>query len=167
MFTKIRDWEDQVMWRSHKHNNGEFDFWITIKLLYLEDYKDFAEKYHMQMMVIAPSQVPPETRDSYLGSLGLNEFEQERAASSDEGLVEFLCESGCGAPVWSELGNNKQTLYKEAKQQAMLVGRIFFGFYMDKYVNMIGTTGWDMLKGDVEAGLRRYREEQEQTNEAD
>jgi len=32
---------------------------------------------------------------------------------------------------------------------------MFFGFMMDKPINRIGSTGWDFIKGDINAGLKR------------
>jgi len=42
----------------------------------------------------------------------------------------------------------------QAKHEAQLANMLF-GFYMDKAVNRIGTTGWEAIKGDLTAGLAR------------
>jgi hypothetical protein len=155
-FKVIRDWESEMYLRSPKFNNTDFDYWLIASLTYMEALRhDFKERYHMQLWVIAPSQVPEIRRDGYLGSTGLNDEEWAVVDSGDqEGMVEYLVESGCGVIVWSKSGNNKATLLTELRKEAEIVN-LLFGFYLDRPVNMIGTTGWDMLTGDVMAGLNR------------
>ena len=157
-FKVIRDWDSEMYLRSPKFNNGEFEYWLVAQLMYLEHYgNQFKEKYHMALWVVAPGQVPEARRDEYLSSAGLNDGEWVAVESGDqERLVEFLVEMGCGVIVWNRSGDNKATLLAELRKEAALVN-LLFDFYMDKPVNGIGTTGWEMLTGDLMAGEKRLR----------
>ena len=155
-FTKVSDDDTEAYWQSNKLSNGDFDYWIVAQLMYLEDYEleGIEEKYAMQLLVVAPSKVPIERRDDYLSSLGLRDDEFDLAdEGSEKETAFFLVESGCAVGVWAKYGNNKRELYTEAVAEAQGV-QMLFGFYMDRPVNMIGTTGWDMLTGDIMAGLK-------------
>jgi len=45
----------------------------------------------------------------------------------------------------------------EAKHEAEVQAGMIFGFAMDRPQNAIGSTGWDLIKGDTLAGLNRYK----------
>jgi hypothetical protein len=48
---------------------------------------------------------------------------------------------------------------QQCRKEADILTGIMFGFNMDSPKNGIGSTGWDLLRGDVMAGLRRYSEQ--------
>lgn len=55
------------------------------------------------------------------------------------------------------MGNNKGELLKAARKELLGVDMLF-GFYMDRPLNAIGSTGWDFIKGDITAGFRKHEE---------
>jgi len=139
---------------SPKQNNGEFDYWFLIDVMNADDHVDFEYKYIVQVTVIAPSMVSEEDKKSARDSWGDYEMEM-----TERMWIEVLSCYGCGlVPIWNGQGNNIAKLMKEAREKAM-IGSSMFGFFMDRPVNMIGTTGWDALKGDLTAGLYYEREE--------
>ena len=70
-------------------------------------------------------------------------------------IIHFeLSQYGVHACLFHKLGNNCGKLMQEAKKQAVTISGLF-GFYMDRQQNMIGSTGWDFIKGDTMAGLAR------------
>jgi hypothetical protein len=154
---KVWNIDTETYYQSPKLNQGEFDYWLIGKVYYLEKLmKNADKKYHVEIMVVAPSQPTEEVRDSYLSGLGLDDegWEEFEKRNDEAEMARLLAETGCGATVWRELGNNLAKLLKAMREQADLI-ELLFGFYLDKYVNRIGTTGWDMLKGDIRAGVNR------------
>ncbi len=120
-----------------------------------EDY-DF-HYYYVTLGVVAPEAVPPEEMQQAYNSVGLYPEDLERLKADPLFAVEALHSYGTYAVVWQEKGNNLNMLMAEARKEAQLC-EMMFGFYMDRYVNLIGTTGWDAVRGDMLAGLRRYQE---------
>lgn len=158
-FVKVLDWDTETYFRSNKLNNSEFDYWLVGKLYYMDLLTgDFPHTYHIEIMAIAPSEVPFDVRDGALSSLGMDDEELDEIDNGNvEKLVMALAEAGIGAFLWKNNGNNKKELLKEMRQEAQLIETLF-GFYMDRPENMIGSTGWDFIKGDVMAGLNRRME---------
>lgn len=75
------------------------------------------------------------------------EFKRDRGKLAD---VELLHTYGTRAPLDIELyGYNAEELLEQAKHEAEFLGGTFFGFQMDRQRNMVGATGWDLLKGNV------------------
>ena len=72
----------------------------------------------------------------------------------DTVLVEALHSYGVYTPVWSKDGNNCARLMREARQEARQC-EFLFGFYLDRPVNRIGTTGWESLRGDLTSAIDR------------
>lgn len=136
-------------WISKKHNNGDFDYWFVVELVNMHDAtgEDDQPTYRLSIAVAAPSEVPEEERTSAHQSCGSDEY-----GGLDEypikQQVEILHSYGMSAHLWYKSGNNFKTLWKEAHHELILI-EMLFGFYMDKTVNMFGTTGWDLIKGDI------------------
>lgn len=146
-------------WISNKCNNGEFDYYFVLSLTNLIDVcgeRESAEaggKYLVDMDVIAPGEF--QDKDAVLRSCGESLCTWDNLAEDIK--VEMLSVYGGRAAIFSGIGNNFKKLFKEAKLKAKET-EFLFGFAMDRCQNAIGSTGWDMLRGDVMAGLRRYKE---------
>jgi hypothetical protein len=140
---------------SPKQNNGEFDYWFLIDVMNNNEYmEDPVFTYSVEVTVISPEMINDEDKERALESCGMPEMEM-----NEKLWIDVLSSYGCGlVPIWNGHGNNIAKLMKEAREQTM-IGSIMFGFFMDRPVNMIGTTGWDALKGDLTAGLYYDREE--------
>ena len=147
----ISDYDEDTYWRSNRLNNGEFDYWLVVHVQDVTDYHDMPFNYIGTVMVVAPSQVSASTRDHYLSSLGL---EDDPDSMKPADLAMLLAETGCGACVMQITGRNRARITRAAKQECQAI-EMLFGFYLDRPVNRIGTTGWDMLQGNLLAGLNR------------
>ena len=132
-------------WISKKLNNGDFDYWLVIKIDNVEDYEEFEYKYIGEILAVSPSQISKEKLDSAISSCGFSD-EQIEAGFSDEQTVDILSDYGIFAMLGSFSDNNfdrlASTLRKEAESREFL-----FGFYMDKAENMLGQTGWQLIRG--------------------
>lgn len=146
-------------WISQKFNNGEFDFWFVAELINWEnsvgerEAKEIGKKYCLSVAVVAPEQF--QEKDRAMSNVGAGD---KWDALDDRQKVECVHLYSGGAKVFSENGDNFKKLFAQARKVA-LEKEFFFGSAMDRAQNKIGSTGWDFLKGDVTAGLRRYDED--------
>jgi len=62
--------------------------------------------------------------------------------------VEALSDYGAYAPIAEFNSDDANAAVLAAKSEA-LVAQMMFGFYMDRRVNAMGSTGWDFIKGKV------------------
>ena len=147
-------------WISTRQNNGEFDYFFVVELLNwretVGEREAPPETYNVSLSVVSPQ----EARDKVGAALdccGISAAMLETATRNgyrDHALVEALYSYGVHTPVWSKDGNNWRALFREARQEADSAATLF-GFYLDRPVNRIGTTGWEALRGDLTAALDR------------
>ncbi len=136
---------------SKKLNNGDFDYWLVMVVDNMNEIDNNPPyKYLLSLNAVSPFEAGDGKIRDALESLGL----EHETNLTDYMKVEALIEYGISATLWSDGGNNLRELLKEAHKQASL-SESLFGFYMDKRENMIGSTGWDFIKGDIMAGLNR------------
>ena len=150
-FKELENNDYNIKLISKKLNNGDFDYWLVIEALYMDEYTpdpDF--KYMVTLQAVSPDEAGPDKLNSALESAGLEENSIEL---TDWVKVGLLSESGCYAQLWNDGGDNLRELLREARKQAEL-SDLFFGFMMDRPENRIGSTGWDFIKGDITAGLK-------------
>lgn len=139
---------------SKKLNNGDFDYWMVLTVDNMNEIDNNPPyTYLVQLKAVSPSEAGEEELKSALECVGL----EDRTDLTDLMKVEALTESGCSAPIWDDGGDNLKKLLKEAHKQAS-ISETLFGFMMDKQVNRIGSNGWDFIKGDITAGLNRWKE---------
>ena len=144
-------------WISQKFNNGEFDYWLVRTIFNWEEAVGEREakghgKYCVEIKVVAPEQF-----ENKQGAMDCSGVEGKWEDLADEVKVELIESYAGGVNIFCESGDNYKDLFKRGAKEAM-GSSMLFGFYMDRPVNKIGSTGWDALKGDITAGLRRYRE---------
>jgi hypothetical protein len=143
-------------WVSPKQSNGEFDYWLVIELVNMEDAcgGDAREKYNVTLSAVSPSEAGTNLA-SALQSCGVEA--NDPSATNVLAQVECLHSYGIHVPLWIGNGNNAHKLLREARREARPATGLF-GFYMDRAVNRIGTTGWEAIRGDITAGLHRASE---------
>jgi hypothetical protein len=73
-----------------------------------------------------------------------------------EAIARELMNTGICATVVQVQGNSKIEVLQELNKQLTAVNTLG-GFYLDRQMNAIGATGWDFMKGDPMAGLKRYQ----------
>jgi hypothetical protein len=144
-------------WISTRQNNGDFDYYLVIELLNWRETvgeREAPAKYNVSLSVVSPD----EAKDNIGAALeccGITAEMLETANGYRAALlVDALHSYGVHTPVWSKDGNNWRALMREARNQAQCCAGLF-GFYLDRPVNAIGTTGWEALRGDITAGLER------------
>lgn len=141
-------------WISQRLSNGEFDYWLVMELTNMDDScgsdNEGKPTYHVSVSAVSPGEAKDELVKAF-DSWGANpdEFKDNPIVQ-----VECLHSYGVSAHLWQGTGDNARQLMKQARHEAM-VSEFMFGFAMDRTVNKIGTTGWEAIKGDLTAGLRR------------
>lgn len=143
-----------------KGQDYDFHYWFVLDVSPNEDYErgDKEPAYYVSLAVVSPEAADPKEMDAAIGSWGLPDDRLAEYMKDPLFLVECLHSYGIAAFVWQGQGNNLSVLMKEARKQAQLA-EMLFGFYMDRPQNKIGSTGWDCVRGDPLAGLRRYEDD--------
>ena len=137
---------------SKKLNNGEFDYYLIIEVVNWNEQERYPEyTYNVSLSAVSPIEAI-ESLQSAAESYGWTIEELE--SYGELAVVECLSSYGAQAHLWDDNGNNLKILMREAHRQAELAESLF-GFYMDRYQNRIGSTGWDFIKGDILGGLNR------------
>jgi hypothetical protein len=147
-------------WISTRQSNGEFDYYLVIELLNwresVGEREAPPETYNVSLSVVSP-QAAQDKIGAALDCCGITEAMLRTATENgyrDSVLVEALYTYGTHTPVWSGNGNNWRALMRGARQEARQC-EFLFGFYLDRPVNRIGTTGWEALRGDLTSALDR------------
>jgi hypothetical protein len=133
---------------SKRLNNGDFDYWIVLEVTNMHEATgdEDREKYYVTLTAVSPESVSQKNIDRALSCCGFSDEEIEERAQDPLLLVEALSDYGIFAVLWQGTGNNIRQLMKTAHKEAFFSSR-FFGFYMDRSMNMIGQTGWDLIAG--------------------
>jgi len=137
------DWREYGgKWISKKLNNGDFDYWMVIELINMNEHViDPDYTYWVILSAVSPDEAK-EHLDRAYECYGIEDIDEK----TDFMNVEVLHGYGISAPLWDDMGNNYKDLMKEAHRQAS-ISETLFGFYMDKPKNRIGATGWDVIQG--------------------
>lgn len=137
---------------SNRLNNGDFNYWLVLDVINMpeETGDDNQPTYNVSLLAVSPESAGIETVNKALESAGL----PDGLEVTPEIAVEVLCDYGTYAQLKTFNGNNIRALLAQAKHEAQLADSLF-GFYMDAPENRIGSSGWDMIAGNVLAGLNR------------
>jgi len=141
-------------WVSNKLNNSEFDYWFVLELINWEDATgelNNGRKYNVSLSVVSPGEAGKKNLKSAFECCGI---EEDALKINDLIKVEALHSYGVHTQIWNKNGNNAKKLLKIGKEESHRANMLF-GFYLDRNVNRIGTTGWESLKGDVDSALKR------------
>jgi hypothetical protein len=129
-------------------NNGDFDYKMVIQLTDMDEATGDTSQGKW-MATLSAVKTP-----KYLTKEQLADVANTCSMESKDVTCFDIAAVGICANIKTMLGNNKSrilsTLKKEANTASML-----FGFYMDRPLNAIGSTGWDFINGDFLAGLRK------------
>lgn len=142
----IQDIDSSKLWISSKQNNGDWDYWYIMRLMYTEEWdSEWAKqngKYHVELHAVSPTAVGEANLASAKASC-----DWKGMPNVPEALCEMLVEYGSSATLWQKTGNNQAVLLAECRKELNQLG-IMFGFAMDRQMNAIGATGWDFIAGD-------------------
>lgn len=147
------DWIDYGgKWISPKQTNEEWEYYLVIDFTNMRDMcsPEAHASYHVSLDVVSPAAVGDDKMRQAITDCGLPDDQIGNVVS----LVEVLHTNGLYAVAWSRGGNNARKMLAEARHWANRVPQLF-AFYMDRPQNKIGSTGWDLVRGDVMAGLDR------------
>lgn len=140
-------------WMVYHPGHGDFSYWLVLTLTYTEEYQDVKEKYWVELGIVAPAEPPAEELSRALDSMGIDRGMLDEAYKNNPNdvpalIAKAIAEYGVRAVLWHGEGNNANKLLKQARYEVKLAD-FLFGFYMDRYQNRIGATGWDVVKGNL------------------
>ena len=145
----VQDDDYNLIKMSKEINHGDFTFRFAIQLTYLEEYGDDVcegGKFSVSVNAVSPESAG---KDKVMNAIKSWTDDQDviNQYLSDPYIPYIaLLEYGISATLFHEQGNNKNKLLRNASKQLEIIN-IMFGFYMDKYQNRIGNTGWDFISG--------------------
>ena len=151
---------------SNKLNNGDWDYWLVMEVINLGSIPDKGREYteyNVSVSAVSPTAAGKEKlkealKQCDMGDMGdMGDRELPEYFSTEIGKVEALFTYGIRATLFNENGNNLSKLMKKARERSQVISGLF-GFFMDSPQNRIGSTGWDLIAGNLMAGLDRYRE---------
>ena len=145
MLKQIADASCHKFWVWNKPVDIEHPAYLVVKLESTEEWGDNPHfKYYCELLAVGPDWISDENLKRGLDcGISVEEFRNAPIHAQ----VEMLAEVGLSAHLWNKAGNNKNELVKEARKQAQLAS-VFFGFYMDRHQNAMGSTGWDWIRGN-------------------
>jgi len=135
-------------------NNGDFDYKWVIDVTDMDSATGDTSKGKWMATLSAvktKEYITPTQRTEIARAIGIP---QTKADVSCFDIASY----GICANIKTMLGNNKSRILSTLKKEAD-IANLLFGFYMDRPLNAIGSTGWDFINGDSGAGLRRWAEE--------
>lgn len=149
-FETVLDSDYSITKVSKRFNNGDFDYWLVLKLEYLDELIDEPDsKYQITIHAVSPDALGETNLATALKS-----FDASPSDKLDpKFLATILVEYGSSAPLWTRFGNNARSLWRLATREATIINMLF-GFYMDRPLNALGATGWDWIAGNPLGGLR-------------
>jgi hypothetical protein len=152
------DWKTfGAKWITKKLNNGNFDYYLIVSFMNFEEAtgeKCDGNRYIVEIHAVAPSQIPETHKNAAFRSMGLEN--EDKSKYTKKQIAEIIESYGIFANLKTLYGNNADNLMKEARKEINLVSGLF-GIFMDIPENAIGSTGWDIIKGDLMAGLYKPR----------
>lgn len=165
-FEQLYDNDDETLYVSkekfhHDEDDGfKFDYKYVVRFVDYRQYTDCDQIGYELLMVVMPKSLHKSQIEELVKQFG-EDFDPKQIGLHD--VIDCLCASvafGRGEiDNWDEVDNE---LLKIA--HVFEVMDRFRGFSLDKYVNLIGTTGWDVLahatKGEdlFQPAFDRYNE---------
>lgn len=155
-FKLVQDYDTEQRHISPRFNNGDWNYYLIIHTINVHEMSGdkTQQKYNIYVDAVSPTAARKYVKRA-MEAYGLEAT--EKLTYRQKAL--FLHEYGISATLYQAQGNNLNKLLKDARKEAYLIQSFTFGFRMDNTQNMIGSTGWDFIKGDIDAGLRRRRKE--------
>jgi hypothetical protein len=158
-FKLVQDYDTEQRYISPRFNNGDWNYYLIMHIMDMHEMTGdkTQPKYYITVDAVSPTAARKEIKNA-MQSYGLEP--NHKLTYRQKALI--LHEYGTSATLYQAQSNNKNLLLKEARKDAQMIEAITFGFRMDSTLNMIGSTGWDFIKGDINAGLRRWSKEHKQ-----
>ncbi len=95
-------------WISQKLNNGDFDYWLVLELVNMEDAcgDEAPSRYSVSVSAVSPGQAGSDNLKAAADCCGI----PARDVATPEQWVELLHSYGVSAHLWDKSGNNYSKL---------------------------------------------------------
>lgn len=159
---KTRFLTGDINWKTYggkfitkKLNNGDFDYYIVIEFINMHEATgdEKQDKYSVSIQAVSTTEAGEKNIKSALDCCGID-IETIPQEHRETAIIEVLSTYGVYATLKTLSGNNYRKVLTQAHKELQAI-TCLFGFYMDRPENRIGSTGWDMIKGNVLAGLSK------------
>ncbi|MEK6832734.1 MAG: hypothetical protein AABY32_01690 [Nanoarchaeota archaeon] len=150
-FHLINDGDYDKVWVSDMVNYGDFDLFFFIVLQYTDEWGgDIEHPYHISIQVVSPEAAGKKHVKSAFRSMSIEgkEYNKMIKTLKPEDIADIVRQYGVAATIFQKFGDDEDKLINAAVKEMTGINCLF-GFYMDKYQNRIGATGWDFIRGDI------------------
>jgi len=136
------------------HETKSRQTFLFLRIEYTDSWGDDCKfKYHGSLCAVNPSMAGKARRKSICESYGMDESEFPKDRLDQAAM---LLGNGIYAVLFQCIGNAKAEVVNKLMAEVPAI-QMLAGFYIDKPQNAIGSTGWDFMKGDILAGIKRHR----------
>lgn len=105
-------------------------------------------EWEVSLKAVSPAAVDDKVRASALESSGMDLEEAKSLEERILWLIEALTDYGATAPIADFRSDDANAAVLAARQEAVLAQSLL-GFYMDRKVNAMGSTGWQFIQGTL------------------
>lgn len=137
--------------RLETHESKKNHSYVFIQVMYMDQHeRDPDTRFYGEVKIV---------NIGMAGKAAVLEIKEEcgiEGKVDSKWLAKELMSRGTCATVIQESGNSKVDVLQRI-QARMFEVTTFGGYGLDKAQNAIGSTGWDFMKGDILAGLKRHQ----------
>jgi hypothetical protein len=149
-------------WVSQKLNNGDFDYFLVIDFRNMDEdmgrHNRGHPKYWAGLSAVSPQQAGEKNIQAAFDCRGITKVKMFDVSELNQ--VDCLHDYSGFVGLWNGKCNNARALLRQARREAQVCEGLF-GFYMDRPVNQIGTTGWEAIKGDLNSATAPHHRQRE------
>ena len=159
----VEDGDYACLWRwrdllqTHETKKSMTALWV--RLQYLEEHCSELPRYSASFITVNPSMAGKKGVDAAFKSMGFEEDTEKDIRANRKWLEQVLIDYGTHATHFELTGNSKSDVLKRLMENKFVMTGMC-GFIIDRYQNRCGATGWDFMRGDPLAGIKRYQKEQ-------
>lgn len=137
--------------RLETHQSKKNHSYVFIQVMYMDEHeRDPDTRFYGEVKIV---------NIGMAGKAAVLEIKREcgiEGKVDSKWIAKELMSRGTCATVIQESGNSKVDVLQRI-QERMFEVTTFGGYGLDKAQNAIGSTGWDFMKGDILAGLKRHQ----------
>jgi len=157
-FEDLGDGDYEHVWlhkeRLATHETKSNHSWVFLQVMYMDQHeRDPDVKFYGEVRIVNIGMAGKKAVKEMLDECGIE------GKIEPKWIAKGLMERGICATVIQESGNSKIDVLQRINARMPEV-TMLGGFALDRAQNAIGATGWDFMRGDPLAGLKRYQKEQ-------
>ncbi len=160
-------------WVSERLDSGLFNYWLVLDFLNLEEAgardDDDDAMYHCAIEAVAPDLLGFDKIEELMYTMDLEWLEEWYYRQSESNRMLLLIDEasihGYYGPCAFFEGNDWRNTIISARRRAAHVATYPWS-YWNRQANMVGSTVYDFMSGDIMAGVRGYTDEENSLDES-